>query len=132
MKASEIKELAELQDKCGYHDANKARFKTLAMKLLRATAKAAGLAPATYDIRFNAGGIAVSGEATLHAENVYVQVSADVGFGGGMCVLVRTCKGRKDYAGGANQWYPLARLADKGAEGLGEFVARVAAQSVAV
>jgi hypothetical protein len=68
--------------------------------VLRATAKALGLKTGEYDLRFIRGGSSVHGDATLHTENVYVQVSTDVQSG----VLVRSCQGRKDYQGGANQW----------------------------
>jgi hypothetical protein len=68
--------------------------------VLRATAKALGLKTGEYDLRFIRGGSSVHGDATLHTEKVYVQVSTDVQSG----VLVRSCQGRKDYQGGANQW----------------------------
>ena len=74
-------------------------------------ATALGFAPAEYDLRSNQGGIAVSGEITLHHERVYVQVSqpatgADTG------ILIRTCAGRRDYTGGRNHYAPLSLLDD--------------------
>jgi len=56
------------------------------------------------DIRFNPGGPAVSGEVTLHTDHVYVQFSGDFHNDPSLGVMVRTCKGRKDYSGGANNW----------------------------
>src|SRR4051812_25473909 len=66
---------------------------------LRKVAKALGLRPGQYDLRFNPGGIAVWGEITLHTDTHYIQTSA-----GHDRVLIRTCEGRKDYLGGPNHW----------------------------
>ena len=104
-----------------YHDQNKARFKKEAMALLRKVVKILGLTKGTYNVRYNAAGIACSGDATLHADNVYVQFNLDHIDS----VLVRTCKGQKDYTGGNNRWYPFSQLAANGAEGLAEFVKKV-------
>lgn len=68
--------------------------------VLRAVAKEMGLKAGEYDLRFNRGGSSVHGDATLHTDNVYVQLSTDTRLG----VLVRSCQGRKDYSGGSNQW----------------------------
>ena len=81
------------------------------MKRLRTLAKTLGFAPDSFDLRSNAGGIAVSGEVTLHHERLYVQICqpatrADSG------IMIRTCKGRKDYTGGRNNFVPLALLED--------------------
>ena len=78
-----------------YNEENKAKFKREAMALLRKVAKLLNFDPKTYDLRYNPAGIACSGDATLHHENVYVQLNLDV------CdwVLVRTCKSKKDYTG---------------------------------
>lgn len=104
--------------KCGYAEANKAEFKRAGMSLLRTVAKNMGLAKGTYNVRYNAGGIAVSGECTLHADDFYVQISADIDLG----ILVRSCKGQKDYTGGGNCWYGWSDLREKGVEGLVSFI----------
>ncbi|MCP6769212.1 hypothetical protein NL529_30635, partial [Klebsiella pneumoniae] len=67
--------------------------------------------PSTFDVRSNKGGIAVSGEITLHHEKVYVQVSQPFG-GGDTGILIRTCNGRRDYTGGPNHFASLALLDD--------------------
>lgn len=67
---------------------------------LRKVAKSLGLNTGQYDLRFNAGGIAVWGEVTLHTDTHYIQASSDHD----MSVLIRTCKGRKDYSGGPNHY----------------------------
>lgn len=68
--------------------------------ILRKVANELGLPKGSYDIRFNPGGIAVWGECTLHADSVYVQMSAGMDLG----VMVRYCNGRRDYTGGINRW----------------------------
>ena len=94
---------------CAYDDEQKRSFHTTAKRCLKALANALGFQPGSFDLRTNAGGIAVSGEITLHTDHLYVQVSqpatgADTG------VLIRTCKGRKDYTGGRNHFAPLSTL----------------------
>lgn len=78
------------------------KFKTA----LRKVAKALSLTTEQYDLRFNPGGIAVWGEVTLHTDTVYIQASKGYDMG----VLVRTCKGRKDYTGGRNNYLPTKLL----------------------
>lgn len=86
----------------------KHEFKTFGERILRRLAKDLALAKGTYTIRFNAAGPAVSGEATLHAERVYVCVGAGRDLG----VLYRPCEGRSDIVGGANRWYRYEDLTD--------------------
>lgn len=76
------------------HSAGRAFLKRLADDL--------GLAKGAYDIRSNQGGIAVSGEVTLHGEQIYVQLAEYYGSRGGVSILYRSCNGRKDYCGGRN------------------------------
>jgi hypothetical protein len=99
---------------CAYNPAIKQRFHAGARTRLRRLAKALGFASGSYDLRSNPGGIAVSGEITLHHENVYVQVcqpatGADTG------IMIRTCQGRRDYTGGRNHYAPLRLLDDEAA-----------------
>ena len=68
-----------------------------------------GFGPGDYDLRSNAGGCAVSGEVTLHADRLYVQANqpatgADTG------ILIRSCDGRRDYVGGRNHFASLDLL----------------------
>ena len=82
-----------------YDVAAKRAFHSHCRRQLRLLADALGLPPDRFDLRSNQAGIAVSGEITLHADNLYVQASqpftrADTG------ILFRTCEGRKDYVGG--------------------------------
>ena len=101
-----------------YNDINKTQFKRDGMKLLRKVVKLLGLQKGTYNLRYNAAGIACSGDCTLHADNFYVQFDLDC------CdwVLVRTCKGQKDYTGGPNRQYSFRMLEEYGAVGLAQFI----------
>jgi hypothetical protein len=92
-----------------YDPEAKRAFHTKARRKLKQLADTLGLPPGGYDLRSNQGGIAVSGEITLHADRVYVQASQpatahDTG------ILFRTCQGRKDYYGGPNNFASLDLL----------------------
>ena len=76
---------------------------------LRRLATALDLEAGSYDLRSNQAGIAVSGEITLHGDHLYVQVSQSaMGYHSG--ILFRTCKGRKDFVGGPNNFASLDLL----------------------
>jgi hypothetical protein len=95
--------------RCAYDDEQKTRFHREAKKRLKALAGALGFEPQSYDLRSNAGGIAVSGEITLHHDGLYVQVSQPAsGWDSG--ILIRSCDGRRDYTGGPNHFAPLSWL----------------------
>jgi len=126
MKNVNARNVARLLGRCNYNDANKEQFKKSSMALLRQVVKEMGLAKGTYDLRWNAGGIAVSGEATLHAENVYVQVSADCHSG----ILVRWCEHRKDYTGGHNFYYNWAKLYNQGVKDFAKYVMEIRSMAV--
>jgi hypothetical protein len=92
------------------HDEHAKRlFHSRARSQLRRLATALGLSPGSYDLRSNPAGIAVSGEITLHTECLYVQASQSV-MGNANSILFRTCKGRKDYVGGPNNFASLDLL----------------------
>ena len=82
--------------------AKKKSMHSMGRAFLQRLAADLGLAKGTYDIRSNKAGIAVSGEVTLHGEQVYVQLSESYFSRGGVSVLYRSCNGRKDYSGGRN------------------------------
>jgi len=92
-----------------YDERAKRLFHRRARSQLRRLATALGLAPGSYDLRSNPAGIAVSGEITLHIERLYVQASQPV-MGNENGILFRTCKGRKDYVGGPNNFASLNLL----------------------
>ena len=92
-----------------YDIAAKRLFHSRARSRLRRVATALGLQPGDYDLRSNQGGIAVSGEITLHSDHIYVQASQSA-MGHHSGVLFRTCNGRKDYVGGPNNFASLDLL----------------------
>lgn len=77
----------------------KDEFHTQGKAALVELAEELGLTRLDYDLRSNKAGIAVSGEVTLHAERIYIQISQCFS---GSNFLIRSCKGRKDYSGGVN------------------------------
>lgn len=102
---------AILSQPIGYDADRKARFLREAKAVLRIVADALGLRKGAYDLRVNKGGIAVSGEVTLHSDTLYIQISQSAVRL--PPVLWRPCEGRKDYAGGPNMHLTLEQLAQK-------------------
>jgi hypothetical protein len=96
-----------------YDEDAKREFHLRARRQLRCLADALGLAPGTYDLRSNQGGIAVSGETTMHGDRLYVQ-ACQPATGHDSGVMFRTCQGRKDYTGGLNNFASLDLLNDPG------------------
>ncbi len=94
---SKLAIITELARAAGYNEEGKAAYKRLALSVLRTVARELNLAKGTYSIRFNPGGIAVAGDAILHHDHFYLTM-------GETGVMWRTCKGQKDYSGGANRW----------------------------
>ena len=125
---------------CAYDEDQKRRFHATARVRLRQLATALRLPAGSFDLRANKGGIAVSGEVTLHHERLYVHVSqpafggdtggagqgrqAELGGVGSGGVLIRTCRSRRGYVGGPNHFVPLAMLDD--VDALADRVRRVA------
>jgi hypothetical protein len=89
-----------------YDAGQKAIFHRQADAALRRLAAALGINDTP---RHNQGGIAVSGEITLHSESLYVQIAQT--FGSLPLVMYRTCEGKKDYSGGTNNFCTVAELA---------------------
>ncbi|MFH1343992.1 MAG: hypothetical protein ABIL01_22750 [Pseudomonadota bacterium] len=96
---------------CSHDERQKRRFHTTASSRLKKLAAEMALPPCTFEIRSNRAGIAVSGEITLHHDRAYIQVG-QFGLSSGHGILIRTCKGRKDYSGGANHFVSLGMLDD--------------------
>lgn len=90
----------------------KSLFHSQAKSVLRALAKELELPAKSYDIRSNMGGVAVSGEITLHAGNIYIQISESF-CSRGVSFLVRSCKSRRDYTGGCNNFVKLENASEK-------------------
>lgn len=96
-----------------YDPEAKRAFHREARAALAALARKLGLVPRDYDLRVNAGGIAVSGEVTLHADTFYVQISRGV-MGPGREILYRRCNGRRDYCGDRNHFADISVAIDAG------------------
>jgi hypothetical protein len=92
-----------------YDGATKRAFHIHARRQLKRLADALGFAPGDYDLRSNQGGIAVSGEVTLHSDHLYVQ-ACQPATGHDTGILFRTCQGRRDYCGGTNNFASLDLL----------------------
>ena len=99
----------DFRKRISYDPEAKRLFHTHARRQLRALAQALGLGGGDYDLRSNEAGIAVSGEITLHADRLYVQVSQSC-MGPDAGILFRSCAGRRDYVGGVNGFAPLDLL----------------------
>lgn len=88
----------------------KKKFHADGKKFMRELAQELGISSAC-EIRSNQGGMAVSGEITLHGDSIYIQLCESMVSCNGPELLFRACKGRKDYTGGRNNFMPMARLA---------------------
>lgn len=101
--------LQQLKNKSfSYNETNKDQLHRAGKKALKALAEKLNLPAGGFEVRSNKGGIAVSGEITLHSESLYVQISDSLGRG--LQVLFRTCKGMKDYSGGQNNYADIDRF----------------------
>lgn len=95
----------------GYTDAGQAKkdaFHRAAKKFL---IKLAPQILTLGEISSNKGGIAVSGEITLHGESIYIQISESC-MHRGPSIMYRTCKGFDDYCGGQNHFVKMSDLTD--------------------
>lgn len=87
---------------CSYDEQQKRRFHTIARSRLKKLAAELALPQGSFDLRSN---------ITLHHDDAYIQVG-QFGLSSGHGILIRTCKGRKDYIGGANHFVALGMLDD--------------------
>jgi hypothetical protein len=99
----------DFRQRVAYDPDKKRLFHSQARRRLLGLAASLGLAPHEFDLRRNDGGIAVSGEATLHSDRLYVQVSQPA-TGNDTGILFRSCEGRRDYTGGQNHFASLDLL----------------------
>ncbi len=82
-----------------YDSDGKKLFHSEGRRALKALSDALGYDRGDYDLRANQGGIAVSGEITLHSDEAYIQLSCN---GRGGEIMYRRCRGRNDYTGERN------------------------------
>ena len=111
MKKTPAQQLSQLviSTDLSYNEEGKAQFHRLGKKVLKEVAAKMGLTPGSFDIRSNMGGIAVSGEVTLHGEHIYIQLSQGSFY---KMFMYRHCNGRQDYSGGRNRWMNFLELID--------------------
>jgi hypothetical protein len=98
-----------------YHPENKDKFKKSALLILRRLAHELGLKE--FDVRFNPGGIAVSGDAVLHGMwddgvGFYLCISKFAFSSGPTYGYYRTCTSLRDYTGGQNHALRLDKDVD--------------------
>lgn len=93
----------------GYDEAAKRVFHAEGRAAMRRLAEALALDPGSYDIRSNKGGPAVSGEITLHGNEIWVRLSLDV-FGPDHEVAFRQVRSRDDHCGDRNRWASINEL----------------------
>lgn len=79
---------------------------------LKKLATALGLSSSEFTLSSNKAGIAVAGEVTLHADTLYVQM-CDSSYNSSLRLLYRSCKTRKDYSGGTNNYVTLEDMNDE-------------------
>lgn len=107
----------------GYSDegqAAKEAFHRDGQKFLHGVAAALGLQKQDYDVRSNKAGMAVSGEVTLHSDDLYLQLSESALGAPGVTALYRSCDSRKDYCGHQNHSARIDKF--RGAEAQGNLL----------
>jgi hypothetical protein len=95
-----------------YNPERKALFHRRGKTLLARIARDLGYREDQYDLRNNQRGIAVSGEITLHADNLYIQLSQRCFSGGEFDILYRDCQDRRDYTSGHYHFMRFDALLD--------------------
>lgn len=92
-----------------YDELAKRQFHSDGRTALKRLADALRLPKGSYDLRSNKAGIAVSGEVTLHGEEIYVQLAISC-MGPGHEIMFRRVTGRTDYCGDRNHYADIAEL----------------------
>lgn len=92
-----------------YSDSSKIAMHSRARSFLKDLAEELCLPEGSYSVRSKKAGPAVSGEVTLHGDNLYVKILA---YGSKLQAMYRSCKSQKDYCGGQNNWVDLPDLAE--------------------
>jgi hypothetical protein len=103
--------LEAARPRLAYNPDLKAVFHQRGKVLLARIAQDLGYAKGGYDLRSNTGGIAVSGDITLHTDDLYIQFAQCCG-GPSLDILYRDCKDRQDFIGGRNRFMRFDDLRD--------------------
>ncbi len=88
---------------------DKPEFAKRSIEFLNNLATQLKMPEGSFDVRYNEAGPASSGEAALHADQVYVQVQESFS-GNGAQILFRRCRGRDDYTGFQNNFITNEKL----------------------
>jgi len=107
-----MNDLDALRLPASYDHIAKREFHRVAAKLLQQLKRELNGIYGDGKVRHNQGGIAVSGEITLHLDCLYVQVSQFAFSGPDNGVMFRSCNGQKDYTGGANNFATFTDLVE--------------------
>jgi len=92
-----------------YDEAAKHIFHREGRQAMHRLAEALDLEQGSYDVRSDKGGVAISGDITLHGEEVWVRLSLGY-LGPNHEVAFRRVKGRKDHFGDRNRWASVNEL----------------------
>ena len=116
MPSDALKIAIDLADNASYDYFTKRAWRSKGTAVLRKLAKDLGLVKGTYDVRFNTGGDAVSGEAILHTDHIYICITSNTMYQN--AGFARAVKSRMDYTGKQNIPIPknyagLLRIAQK-------------------
>lgn len=117
MSAQYLMQLAKLMcngEILQYNEEAKAMFKRIGIKAIKELALLLELKE--YEVSFNPGGIAVSGDLMLMGMwkdklGIYISMNKDFPNAPWGQVLYRTIKHMKDYTGGSNNWLRFELLA---------------------
>ena len=115
ISTTDLKRVAFLSSNAAGNVKLKDEYQKLGRKILKSIAECLGLKKDEYDIRWNPGGIAVSGDHILHTDKLYLAFHDNLGMG---WFYFRTCNGRKDYSGGRNHNYTWTTLMTLGLDRL--------------
>jgi hypothetical protein len=99
----------------GYSDKGsiaKAAFHKESKSFLKKLAIALNLSAGSFSVRSNLGGVAVSGEVTLHADNLYVQLSESC-TQRGVQMMYRSCESQKDFCGHTNHFVNMRNFLEQ-------------------
>lgn len=108
----ELISVSLLNGEVSYDAARKHAFHVSGKRLMRRIGNELGLSSGHYDLHSNPGGIAVSGEITLHSNTLYLQLSQGALMQGRTLILYRRCDGRRDCVGSTNHFLDASQLGD--------------------
>ena len=94
-----LQRFVELTKQACYNYWLKQEYRNLGRRILKFIVEQLGLAKGEFDIRWNPGGVACSGDHILHTDKFYLALHDNIGLG---WFFFRSCNGRRDYSGGQN------------------------------